>query len=102
MNKLITLITLTMFGALQAVWNGYAFSVLWGWFIASKFNAPPISIPEAIGICFIAAYITYQFDAKSIELDWVKNKEETLKVMIFSFVKPAVAIGTGWIVTLFI
>ena len=36
--------------------NGWAFSVLWKWFIAGTFGLPEITIPHAAGLGIIAVY----------------------------------------------
>jgi hypothetical protein len=41
---------------LLSLYSGYVLSVLWGWFIVSTFDAPNLSIIEAIGICLIVGF----------------------------------------------
>jgi hypothetical protein len=41
-----------------AIFSGYVFSVLWGWFIVSTFGLPAIGIAVALGIILVARYAT--------------------------------------------
>lgn len=76
--------------ALLPVWNGYVLSIIWGWFAVPIFNAPPLSIPSAIGISIIAGYLTKQYISAS--------NDSFGKIALFSVIKPALALFTGWIV----
>lgn len=33
--------------------KGYALSILWAWFVITKFGAPKLNIAEAIGLCVV-------------------------------------------------
>jgi hypothetical protein len=98
------------------VLNGYALSVLWGWFIVPAFNLNPLSIPIAIGIMMIVSYVTHQTDLhKVLKKSYEKKRniehiEDTDEYMysslfahlLFGFLKPSLALFFGWIVHLFV
>lgn len=37
--------------------SGYVLSVLWGWFIVPTFGLPLLTIPVAIGVMLVVAYL---------------------------------------------
>jgi hypothetical protein len=80
--------------------KGWALSILWGWFIVDIFNISPINIPEAIGLSLIIGYLT-----KEVPDDDGKNdkdmKEVICKGIAVGVTYPALAVLTGWVVTLF-
>lgn len=96
-----SLIIVAAFAAvvLISIWNGYALSVLWEWFVVHQFKVEPISIPVAIGLSMIVSYLTYQFDAKN---ENGNSTEEFIKSIAIGVLKPAFALLFGWIVTLFL
>jgi len=82
----------------SALFNGYALSVLWGWFIVPTFNSPQLSIPAAIGVSMIVGYL-----AKTIKVDDEDKQKpfgETLfKGAVLSVLKPTIALMFGWVVS---
>lgn len=80
-------------------WNGFGLSVLWGWFVVPLFNLPALSLPYAIGIAMIAAYLTSRPDlSKESDDSW----EYLLKVGVYSILKPIFALAFGFVVKQFI
>jgi len=80
--------------------NGYVLSTLWFWFIVPTFGLPALSIPAAIGICMIVAYLTNHSILNKSE-DTKTKKEQTaylLKVCLYFTVYPALVLGIGSIV----
>ena len=64
--------------AIGSIFNGYALSVLWGWFVVPVFGLPQISIVPAIGIAIVVSYLTYQMhDCKKEE-----NENFAIKVAV--------------------
>jgi hypothetical protein len=93
MKRLAIVIGQLSLSAVSIVLNGWAFSILWGWFIVTTFGVMPITIPAAIGLGFVVSYLTKQAHCKvdtSNEAIWYD-----LRV---SVMKPFVALGIGWIV----
>lgn len=73
-----------------SILRGYAFSILWGWFIVPTFHLPAISVPLAIGIMITLGEITRQY---------VPAKEgDTWKPIIFAYLCPLFALLCGWII----
>jgi hypothetical protein len=85
---------------LSAVFNGYALSVLWGWFVVPTFNLPQLSIAAAIGIAMVVGYLTKQeiTDPKDEDRSFT---EKMVRATIFAIVKPGFALLFGWVVHLF-
>ena len=89
---------LAFFGAL---FNGYALSIMWGWFITPVFDLPTLTVSSAIGISMIVGYLT-----KTISITPKKDKktdgESFLEASIHTVLKPTFALCFGWVVTLFV
>jgi len=83
-----------------AIWRGYVFSVLWKWFIVPVFPAMPLlSIPVAIGIALVAAFLAFQYTYSKDERSELEKWGGTFGVMLLY---PAATLLIGWIVTLFL
>lgn len=80
------------------IFNGYALSILWAWFIIPTFSAPSLSIPAAIGISLVVAYLTKQEQPSDpARRDW--TMWQTLACAVLTIIlKPAGALFMGWIV----
>lgn len=80
----------------SSVLNGWAFSILWGWFIVPTFAIPALSVPLAIGISMCVSYVTYV-------PKFVKGEDEdTTGLIIFSLLKPFIVLLFAYIVKQFI
>ena len=82
---------------LSTLFSGYAFTILWGWFIVEKFNLPQLHIAEALGVILIATYLTHTPNFTEID-----KEDYSTKTLVYSWVKPLAALLFGWIYTLFI
>jgi len=80
------------------IWSGYAFSILWVWFIVSIFNAPVLSINSAIGLSMVVCYLTHQTDNKE---DKRTAAEKLVSMVGNAICKPLVFLAFGYIVRLF-
>lgn len=80
--------------SLTAIINGWALSILWGWFFVPVLHLPSISIPQAIGISLVVSFLTHQY-RKTEQKD---NYEE----IMYAFVKPVTALVIGYIVKSFL
>jgi hypothetical protein len=49
---------LVLVTAVTAVLNGFALTVLWGWFIIPLFAAPALTTAQAIGLGLVVNFIT--------------------------------------------
>jgi hypothetical protein len=78
-----------------AMLEGWALSMMWGWFIVPVFHAPSLRIPYAIGLALVVGMLTHR----------VRKEEDTPDLptfIIHGLVMPFAFIATGWIVKLFI
>ncbi|MBI2552085.1 hypothetical protein HYW17_02180 [Candidatus Uhrbacteria bacterium] len=83
----------------SSIFNGYALSVLWGWFVVPTFGASALHIVPAIGIAMVVRYLTYHMhDCKKEEKSF---GEKIAEGTAMSVVKPSLALFFGWIVHLF-
>lgn len=85
---------------LSAILNGYALSILWGWFIVPLFNLPTLNISYAIGLALTVSYLTKDFSADSNPSETFNQK--LARGCVVAVLKPTLALLGGWIVTLFI
>jgi len=97
MNK--TLITeaalaITLLLALISISSGYAVTVLWGWFVSPFLGLPALPIPFAIGFCLLINLMSNPVNATHDD-NHIQNLANLL-------LKPWIALGIGYIVTLFI
>jgi len=76
---------------LAFAWKGYVLSTVWGWFIASQFGAPTLTIAQAIGIALFVGLLTYQHRPADPDLT-------LFKIVAHSFTTPALTLGFAWIV----
>lgn len=99
--KIIGLITVFVVTAvLSVLWNGYALSVLWRWFVVPVFGVPALSVSYAIGISIVMGYLTHQYQSTASDgKTWQKQFSDSLA---YCLAKPAISLLFGWVVTLFI
>lgn len=84
---------------LNYTFNGYALSVLWGWFVVPTFGTPDLDVVPAIGIAMVVSYLTYQtHDCKKEETTF---GETIAKGTVINILKSSFALFLGWIVHLF-
>jgi len=84
----------------SAIFNGYALSVLWGWFIVKTFSLPALTIPTAIGVAMVVSYLTVHLDTS--KEDNKSAGEKLFACIIWAIVKPSFALAMGWIVIKFV
>ncbi len=82
------------------IWNGYALSIMWTWFVVPAFHAEPLRIPFAIGLAAIAGYMTFQH--VDCEKSSDSPKEKMISGIALMVVRPAAVLLFGWIVQKFI
>ncbi|HVB19769.1 MAG TPA: hypothetical protein VNF51_00560 [Candidatus Paceibacterota bacterium] len=85
---------------ISSICNGYALSVLWGWFLVPVFHLPQLSIPTAIGIALVIGYLTKQETHDSRD-DKRSFGEVISRATVMSILKPRIALLFGWVVHLF-
>jgi hypothetical protein len=84
--------------AIAILANGWAFMVLWNWFMVPFFALPEISLAYALGVSMTVGFITSQYippkEKKDGKIDWGP--------MVYIFARPATAVVVGAIVKSFI
>ena len=92
-------VILSIFGIFFAafiagLFRGYVIFKLWAWFLV-PIGVHPITIPIALGISLIVSILTYQMPKEG------EDSPEFGKVFFFSLIYSAMALGLGWVYTLF-
>jgi hypothetical protein len=83
----------------SALLNGWAISVLWGWFVTPLFGLPLLTIPYAIGLGLVISMFIPSTASETKDKGW----SEILIALIAKVVAtPLAAIAMGWIVHSFI
>jgi hypothetical protein len=82
---------------LGSIFNGYALSVLWGWFVVPVFHLPVLTVVPAIGIAMVVGYLTHQTEP-DVEEKERETGEKLLRLIALVFFRPAFALFFGWIV----
>lgn len=86
----------------SSIFNGYALSVLWGWFVVPTFGAPALGVVPSIGIAMVVSYLTHQVHGCDRKKEKDQSFVEAISYSIaFVFLKPSIALFFGWIVHLF-
>ena len=73
------------------LWNGWAASVLWGWFIVPTFGAPAISISQAAGMALVVGAFRFKLSSP-------KDETSLSMKIIAVLIGPPLAVGLGWVV----
>jgi len=53
MKRAVYIIGAILLAPLVVIFNGYALSTMWAWFVVPEFDVPELKISEAIGISLI-------------------------------------------------
>ena len=93
----LMLVFIVVAATVATLMNGWALSVLWGWFIVPLFALPALPILYAIGISFIASLLYRNV------LNTEKKKGEDTSTLIGKMIGqiigiPLFAVFLGWIV----
>lgn len=97
MVKFLSFMIVTTVFIVAVIINGWALSVLWGWFVSPLFHLPPLSIPYAIGICLIVNHLTKQTPKENNDK---KDTNERIADIIAILINPLISVLFGWIVYL--
>jgi len=81
------------------VFNGWALSLLWSWFIVTTFGLPPLSVPAAIGIATLFSHLAFRVGDENKEESYVTA---LARVAITATVKPLLTLGLGSVVKLWL
>ena len=77
------------------VLEGWALTVLWGWFIVPTFGLPSLRIPYAIGLSLVVGMLTHRVRKP-------EDTPETAFFLIVSLINPFVFVAIGAVVRLFV
>lgn len=70
--------------------NGWALSTLWGWFIVPIFGLPSLTIPQAIGVSFVAAlFRVYEYEPD-------KQNHQAMGNFVGGLFGKVILVGIGW------
>lgn len=68
--------------------NGYALSVLWGWFVVPLLHAAPLGIASACGVSLVVSMLTYHDTATDKDREWWVP-------VVGMFIRPLMALFFG-------
>ena len=98
--KAIGIITVTLVTmVLSTLLNGWAFSLLWEWFVV-PLGYPVLSVPQAIGLTVTIAYATHQYQRD--ENKGTPFTEVLAWGVSLAIVKPLMSLGIGLIIKSFL
>ena len=71
--------------------RGWVLSIMWGWFIVTTFNAPPIGVWAAIGIAFCVGMFVPNRAKTDEDQEWYTS-------VIAEVLGTLIALGIGWLI----
>ncbi len=83
-----------MFSVLSSCLRGWVLQKLWAWFIASWFGVAMLSLPVALGLSTIVTVLI-------LDVSITRDKHDWSVMIVFSITHSLIALGVGWIITLF-
>jgi len=90
----ISIIAVTVI--VSSLWSGFVLTKLWGWFIVPVFNAPYLTIPQAIGLTIIITMLWSRSWSDS------EDGDKSIELAVKAILAPAFSLLFGWIVSLFL
>lgn len=82
-----------------SITNGWALSVLWGWFVTPIFGITAPTIPMAIGFSLVVG----MFSSSSSSSDKEKSTGQIIGSIIgVAIFRPAFAVFMGWVILSFV
>lgn len=85
---------------LFAVWEGYAISVLWGWFVVPVFHAPPLHLAQAIGLDLVVSVFRWTVPSKADYDEPLSSSAP--RTLSFRLLTPGIALLFGAVVRCFL
>lgn len=79
--------------------NGWALTILWGWFIRPTFHLPTLNLAPAIGLSIVIGFLTRRYD--SSEQKKQTTSQKWVEPLAYAMASPLLSLGIGWIVHLF-
>jgi len=84
---------------LLSLYDGFILMKCWAWFIIPTFGLPVLSMPAAIGICLIVAFLTHQ---KETEDSHKSDEEKLIDKLSYGLSTNTVLFAIAWVVHLFL
>jgi len=75
------------------IYEGFAFSLLWSWFVVPVFKLPELTILQAIGVMLLVTMCKNTSKTRD---------EDPFKAVVFSAIKIAILLIIGFILHVFI
>lgn len=102
MKFLLGLVAILVLVVYSVCLSGWAFSLLWGWFIVPVFGAPMLLVSQAIGISLVVTYLTHHDRVSSKKKEGETFTSVMIEIILTATIKPLFAVGMGWLITLFL
>ncbi len=95
------LVSTPVFLVLATFWKSFVLVRLWGWFVVPFFQAKPLTIPLAFGLCFVVALVTGIRNGLWVDFSRLFQDEGALiaDLLLQLFLLPAYILLMGWIVS---
>lgn len=74
--------------------NGFAFSILWNWFVVPSLGVNELTVSYSCGIYLLINYVTTKAD--------IVRSKDTTEIFIIGFITPIMSIVVGWAILQFI
>lgn len=81
------------FMALAAILDGWAFTILWRWFVVPVFGLPALRVSQAIGLGLVFGLATHQYIPADKSDKWGR--------FTYIWSAPLLSVLIGWFVRLF-
>lgn len=91
----VGLVTLMLIlGIIGMLVGGWAFMLLWGWFIVPPFELPNLTLLQSIGLVLVITFFRYPMQKQEKQ----EMAEYVGQIIGASIVSPLAFLGIGWIV----
>ena len=93
LGSIFILVTLAVVITAAAAVNGLVIKIMWGWFV-TPLGLPALGYAQAIGLGFLARYLTWQQQTPDQNDD---DKEAKIRRMVVVFLYPFIVLGLGFV-----
>jgi peptidoglycan biosynthesis protein MviN/MurJ (putative lipid II flippase) len=99
---LLALLAIPVVVIVSSIANGFALSVLWGWFVVPIFGLPALTIAQAIGFSMVVSFLTYQYDDSKKKEDDRSLTERIIYLLLMAILRLVIVLAVGAVVHLFV
>jgi hypothetical protein len=78
------------------LWQGYALTVSWAWFIVPVFALPALSLKFAAGLALTVRLLTLTYQPQTEEIG--TPVAQMARAVAYAFLSPATLLAVGWLV----